>query len=146
MSVGGYVGACSAAEGEGPGRAGFLKKFQFLSQVLSQFLFQFPGRGRLLFENASLVDFPIVNEQKRRKRAAFSRVSYWKSDDWPTFKKRKRWRQSGRRFDFLYTKNFGRAGIRFSLHKEFPRGRDRLLSAQRIPRGREPIFAPERIS
>ena len=46
VSVGGYVGACSAAEGEGggsvgPGRAGFLK----ISQVLFQFLFPDPKPG-----------------------------------------------------------------------------------------------------
>ena len=78
MSVGGYVGACSAAEGEGggagPGRAGFLKisarscKFRSCNfdPVISIL-----GRGRLLFENASLVDFPIVNEQKVRKMQHF---------------------------------------------------------------------------
>ena len=78
--------------------------------------------------------------------AAFARVSYWKSDHWPTFKKRMRRRQSGRRCDFIYTRISRGPGSDFIYTKNFLRGRDRILSTQRIPRGREPILSPQRIS
>ena len=61
---------------------------------------------RLLFENRSLVNFQIVNEQKRKFRAA--EIRFYLHKDCCA---------AGIRF-YLH-KDFRVAGIEFSLHKEF---------------------------
>ena len=151
VSVGGYVRACSAAGGgsasPGPGRAGFLKKFQILSQIRSQILSQILSQIR--FPDPRQRPFPlwksIIDRFSKRKWPCMSsgRVFLiWISSS-GRFSKRK-WTGGGaldanhnfprrispdfssdrvvrafRGFDFLYTKNCCDREIRFSLHKEF---------------------------
>ena len=58
MSVGGYVGACSAAGGGRPRRVRAGPDFEKNSQIRFQIL----GRGRFLFENRPMMHFQRGND------------------------------------------------------------------------------------